>query len=381
MTNDSNDTAHDQPGTGKSRWKVALALVVVLALIIAGIVVLVLMPPRKEKVAAATAAPVPVTTRVVAAADLPEVVAYAGRVEPETAVTVSAEQLGRVTGISLQKGDAAAQGQVLMTIDNSSYTLRVERAQATFRQADSDLRRFDRLRKTGSVADSDYENMGIRRDLEEIALKEARLDLDKCTILSPVDGIVEDRFVEKGEFVAPGARVCSIVNIDRVKIVLELPERDVFAVKPGQDLPFVIDSLPSAKFDGKISFIAPAADRKSNTFRVEALVENKDRTLKPGVIVRVFLTRQTIKDAVAVPLRALIPEKGMHVAYVVENGAAVRRQVKLRAIVGDQAVVQEGLKPGDRMIVEGQRLVFDGSPVSEGAGEGVRKQEQQLCPQ
>ena len=81
---------------------------------------------------------------------------------------------------------------------------------------------------------------------------------------------------------------------------------------------------------------------------------------------RISLTRRIMKDALGVPLAALIPEKGLHVAYVVENGHAVRKEVRLQAMFGDLAVVSDGVRAGDRVIVEGQRQVSDGSPVKEG---------------
>jgi membrane fusion protein (multidrug efflux system) len=208
----------------------------------------------------------------------------------------------------------------------------------------------------------------VRKTMAEVALKEARLDLEKCAVTAPIAGVIQDRFVEKGEYLAPGMRAFSIVDIDRVKVVLDLPERDVYAVRVGDAVPFAVDALPDRKFAGKLRFVAPAANPKSNTFRVEILVENTDHVLKPGVITRISLTRRILKGAIAAPLAALIPEKGLHVAYVVENEHAIRREVKLQAIVNDQAVVAEGLKAGDKVVIEGQRMVSDGARVSEPAG-------------
>jgi membrane fusion protein (multidrug efflux system) len=344
-----------------------VALGYVLLAMIAAVVVLVILlatyhPKVGEKPDAAIVA---VRTLAVVKADLPEVVSYAGRVEAERTAVLSAEQVGRVVELTADKGQAVAAGQILLTVDPASYALRREGAASANRQATNDLKRFKALHESGSVPDSDFENVVTRAQQADVALKAAELDLNRCAVTAAFAGIIQDRFVEKGEYVGPGVRAFSIVSMDRVKVSVELPERDVHAVKLGDAVPFSVDAVPDRRFEGKVAFISPAAEAKSNTFRIELGVDNTGHVLKPGVIARVTVRRRMMKDAVSVPLAALVPEKGMHVAYLVENGHAVRRQVKLDAMVGNMAVIAEGLKAGDKVVVQGQRLVSDGCPVRE----------------
>ena len=192
------------------------------------------------------------------------------------------------------------------------------------------------------------------------------------TVTSPLDGLVDDRMVEAGEYLSQGKAVFVVVSLDPLKVVADLPERDVFAVKPGQEIPISVDALPNQVFTGRITFVSATADPRSNTFRLEIEVPNKDGALRSGVIGRVQIVRRTIPGAVTVPLLALIPEKGQHIAYVVEDSHAVRRQVNLVTMLNNLAVIGSGLKPGERIIVEGHRLVADGSPVSEDGGEPTK---------
>jgi len=344
--------------------RAAVALAVVLFLIVDGIVFLVLMPPRAEKTPATASARIPVATAPVVVSDVPEVVLYPGLVEAETEVTLASEGMGRIVSLGADKGDDVAVGQLLMNLDNRSQAAAARGAEANLAQATNDLARLEELRETGAVSASDHDAAVTRRELAESALEEARASLAKCELRSPIRGVVLDRRVEVGEFATPGQAVFRLADMDQVKVVADLPERDVFAVKEGQEVPFEVESLEGRAFTGRVAYVASAAHPQSNTFRAEILAENEGRLLKPGVIATIRLTRRTIPQAVTVPLEALVPSKGQYIAYVAENGVAVRRIVTLAAIVDSRAVVGEGLRGGERVIVGGQRLVSDGVAVT-----------------
>lgn len=355
----------------KSSMLPLVMIVIVIALVAVG-VALALLRHREEKVEAAGAAQVEVRATAVALKDVPDVVEYSGLIEAEADVSLAAEQGGRIEWLGAEKGESVKAGQPLLRVDSRLYAAAAERAEADARQASADLRRLEDLRRTGAVSESELDNMRTRADMARIGLQEARVQLDKCEQKSPIDGVVVDRTVEVGEFATPGAPAFHLAAIDRVKVRCDIPERDIFAVKEGREVPFTIASLPGRTFIGKITFIAPAAEKRSNTFRVEMLMDNADHLLKPGIIVNVALTRRVLKNALTVPLEALIPTKGQYVVYVVERGHAVRRVVNLAVVAGTQAVVQDGLKAGDRVVVDGQRRLSDGVPVSEAEAEAAK---------
>ena len=351
---------------GRPRGKTKLILISVLVLLIAAIVVLSAAPKAPEPSGGkAVSAAVPVRTIAVTATNMPEVAVYAAHVEANRTVSLSVEQAGRVIWVGAEKGQLVTNGQALLTIDSRAQTAAVMRAEAAYRQTTSNLRRTVELRKTGAVSENDFEGIEALAKIAEANFIQAGLDLEHCTLVSPLSGVLEDRGVEVGELVAPGMKAFKVVEVDPVKAVVDLPERDVFALKAGREVTFNVDALDGAAFTGRVSFVAAAADPRSNTFRVEVLTANPGRSLKPGVIVRIPFTRRIIPDAVAVPIEALIPEKGLHLAYVVDKGAAVQRSVKLSGMVNNQAIVAEGLRPGERLVVEGQRMLADGTPVSE----------------
>jgi membrane fusion protein (multidrug efflux system) len=351
-------------GTRSSRRKVAIFLGVALSCIIGGIVVLAFLPPRSEKVVEAAPRALAVAVHEAVVTNLSEVVIMPGRVEAEKEARLAVETGGRVLWLGVEKGDRVEAGQVLLRLDSRSQTAAVSRAEVNLRQAEDDLKRWQVLKETGSVSALEFEGVLNRRDLARIALDEARTDYERCSVRSPIDGLIEERPVEIGETVMPGVPVLRVVQMDRVKVMVDVPERDVMALPPGAEVCLEADAAPGMTFTGKVAFAAAVADPRSNTFRNEILVENRAGFLKPGMIARVAVVRGVIRNTVVVPLSALIPVKGQYVVYLVEDNRAVRRVVKLRAVIDTLAAVQEGLAPGDRVVVEGQRLVTDGTVVT-----------------
>jgi membrane fusion protein (multidrug efflux system) len=346
-------------------------LVTILVVILIGIVVLLILPKRKEKLKDVSQQVISVRTVPVLVSDLPDVAIYTGRIEAERVVRMAAEQSGRVVGLGVEKGAAVTNGQMLLKVDDRMFAATLERAAAALKQVSDDFKRMEELKKSGAVSASDYENLATQKQLAEVAFKQAQVDLERCSVVSALDGLAEDRLVEVGEYVNPGMPLFTLVKLDPVKLVLDIPESDIFAAKPGQDIRFFVDGLSGLVVTGRVTYVASVADSRSNTYRVEALVGNADHLLKPGIIGKIPFTRRVLTGAVNVPMLALIPDKGLHLAYVEESGHAVQRQVKISGMVNNLAAIAEGLKPGEKVIVEGHRLVADGSPVTETSREGA----------
>jgi membrane fusion protein (multidrug efflux system) len=356
-----NQTATPAPSSASAavRW----TLVGVLLAIVVAIVTFAAMPKPKEELPSPVAKSVAVRVAVAAAADVTETIEYPARLEAEQDVELAPEHNGLIETILVREGDAVTNGQVLLRLDRRSQQAMLDRAEVSLRQAANDLARWEELRKSGSVSQSDYEAMVIRRDLAAVALREAAAELDRRELRSPLDGIVEGRAAEPGEQAKSGMPVFRVVSTARVKVVAHVPERDVGSLQAGQVVPFVCDTLANQRFEGRLTFVASAADPRSNTFRVELEAANPERQLRPGFVARLFLAPRLLRQVIALPLAAVVPEKGSYLVYTVVDGHAIRRLVKLGPVLGDQVVIAEGLQAGETVIVEGQRMVSDGEAV------------------
>jgi RND family efflux transporter MFP subunit len=185
-----------------------------------------------------------------------------------------------------------------------------------------------------------------------------------------VAGRVEERRVEPGERVGEGQAVMRVVVLDPLKVEVEVPERDIGCVSPGAAVPFTAARASGGAFTGRVTFVAAQAHPDSNTFRVDLTVSGAADALRPGMVVDVQLPRGRSAGVVVVPLHAVIPRKGDHIVFLAGEGdRAVSRVVRIDRIVGAEAVLASGLAPGDRLIVEGHRMLQDGMRLQLPGGE------------
>ncbi len=161
------------------------------------------------------------------------------------------------------------------------------------------------------------------------------------------------------------------MDIDTVKVVVHVPERDVPFLKKYRKEDIFAGPNDTRRLVGRINYISELAHPEALTTRVELEVKNAPaagpdgkRPLRSGQIVRVHLTRRILKDIIMVPLAAVIPLEKGHALYVVENGRAVRRDVTLGLIKGDRIRVLSALRAGDRLIVSGHQYVGPGQKVN-----------------
>ena len=312
--------------------------------------------------------PKAVKVLVVEPREMPDMVLLPAKVEPKQEAQLPAERAGRVVELLADKGDRVGAGQVLLRVDDRLWAAGRRRAEIEARDAEKDLKRWKELEKTGAVSASEYEGVRRRQESAEIARDEAATMLAQCEVRAPFAGTIVDRLVDVGDYANEGQAVLRLIRLDRVKVAFDVPEQDVGSVRPGQRKAFVLTGLPGREFAGEVTFVSSQAARESNSFAVELEADNADGALKAGMIAQVALVRQERVGAVAVPLAAIVPRKGEHYVFTAENGRAVRKRVRIAALIGSEAVLESGVAAGERIVVEGHRGLQDGMPVAE-AGE------------
>ena len=279
-------------------------------------------------------------------------------------VTVSAEAGGKVEWKGVDVGDAVKKGQELFRIDTDAMQTRYEQAKARARLAAQEYERAQRLSTTGVATQRDQDSATANRDVAEADLRAMEIQLRKSVARAPADGVVARIFSKQDEFTDVGKPLVNVVQLERVKMRVGIPERDVPYFKMGDTVHVQLDALPDRTFDGAIHLIAPAADLVTHTFEAEIAMDNADGCLKPGMIARAHLVRKQYVDAIAVPIfsTALINDKRF--AMVERDGKAELREVEVGVIQGSNVHVTKGLRAGDRLIVVGQRDARPGEPVN-----------------
>lgn len=308
--------------------------------------------------------PAPVITMTIQGRRISDVITLPGRIEPLIDAELAAEQAGRIVELPVRKGDHVQPGQMLLKVDDRICRETVRKAEITLKETGRDLKRWQELRNTGAVPTSEFDDIKLEYDFAEVTLAEARVKLTQYEIRSPNAGIIDDSYLDPGEYIHEGERAFKLINIDTVKLVVDIPERDIGIITPGMEVSFETAALPGRTFTGTVSFVASSAGRQCNSFRAEIVCDNPDHALRGGMIARVSIVSAVRDHAIVLPLSAIIPKKGNHVVFIVENGHAVRRTVRIDSITDEEVILASGVEPGESLVIEGHRNLDDGIPVT-----------------
>jgi RND family efflux transporter MFP subunit len=204
-----------------------------------------------------------------------------------------------------------------------------------------------------------------RRASYDLAVKK----LEDAVVRAPISGVVSERPVNVGEYMAERTQVATIVQVNPLKLRTGVQERHAGIIQPGQVVEFRVESFGDAVFQGKVAYVSPSLDETMRTFTVEALVDNHDLRLKPGFFAKgVILTRKD-EGVLAVPDAAVSTLAGVSSVYVVQDGKIAQQSVKLGVRQGNLWEVVEGLKGTETLAASRLNELATGVAVTVG-GEG-----------
>ena len=280
-----------------------------------------------------------------------------GIVEPWESLEILAEVRGRVEELLVEEGDHVNQGDLIARLDTSEYENTRNSIKAEYNLALTNLKRTSDLHEKEIIAQSEYDSSKARVDKLAAELAIAELQLKRCYIRSSISGIVNKLPATKGLYLAVGDPVARVLDIDRVKVIVGIPETDVDAVRRIDRFEVTVGALQNKIINGIKYFLAVAPESQAQVYRLELEVDNKTGEILPGMFARVEIVKQEFSEALAIPLYAVISRDDKHFVYLAENDVAQPREVKLGILDGWQIQVTEGLEPGEQVIVVGQRSV------------------------
>jgi RND family efflux transporter MFP subunit len=339
-----------------------------------------------------------------------------GTLAAEDQVTVSSEVDGVVRRVRADLGDRVAAGQPLVELDREKLqynldqqraahersltkfgardaehlpriedTPDVRRAGAELAQAKQAFARATELHKRQLIAqqmldDADtalrlktaaydaavQEARNLRADIDasEAALKLADRHLQDASIRAPFDGYIQQRMVSVGELVKAQMPVMTVVRVDPLKLLSEIPERMAPWVKVGQPLTLSVDAFPDKRFTATVSRISPGVNTQTRTFAFEALAPNAEALLKPGTFARVRLETSLVEQVMTIPYGAMQYRYGVYRAFAVEGDRLEARELKTGDRVGDRMEILDGLNRADRVAVTDVDTLTDGMKIA-----------------
>jgi multidrug efflux system membrane fusion protein len=327
----------------------------------------------------------PVHVAIVEAKSFPVVLNGLGTVQATNTVTVRSRVDGQIERVGFEEGQMVKEGQLLVQIDPAPFQATLDQAtaklgqdQASLTNAKQDLQRTSILSKQGNATQqlldqrtAQVASLTAQVEADQAAIASAKVQLAYTSIKSPLGGRAGFRLVDPGNIVHANDQngILSITQLQPISVIFTAPEQDLPAITEALKLgPLQVTAFSSDGHKqlgvGTLKLIDNQVDTASGTIRLKATFDNNDGALWPGLSVSTRLLVKTIKDVVVVPDSAVQRGPDGLFAYVVTaEGKAELRNLKVGLIDDAQALVQEGLAAGDRIITSGHYRVQAGGPV------------------
>ncbi|NQX40471.1 RND family efflux transporter, MFP subunit [Pedobacter steynii] len=344
------------------------ALVIILA--IAGIVLV--LTNNKKKNAAKTAivaqgsGAISVRTSVIEKQAINLDFSANGTFAPNQELNFLSENAGRVTKIYVEEGDRVTKGQSLARVDAEILNTDKETAEANLQNAVRDEARYSSSFKTGGVTQQQLDQARLMVQNAKLRLQSTQRKVSDANIKSPINGIVNKKYIEVGAFVnAQGTQMFELVDVSKLKLKVSVNESQVANLKVGDQVQIKSNVFPTDDYVGKITFIAAKADASLN-FPIEIMVENnKKNTIKAGMYGTAIFKFPGQAPTLTIPRGSFVGSVSSNQIFVLgEGNKAVLRKVVAGRILGENVEILDGLKEGETVIISGQINLIDGTPVA-----------------
>ena len=319
-----------------------------------------------EKMAAVATerAPVNVVLLDVVPTTIEDRINLPGVIEPWEKLSVLAKIHGTVVKVEASEGQTVTKGQIIARIDPDDFRIAVDSARATYELAIAQHKRLASLLEKGIVPEAEIEKLEAQVKTSKAALENAELMLSRCTITAPISGVIRRLDATEGLLLSVSDPVAEILQVDRVKAVVGIPESDVALVRNIKEVHLTIQALDNKEVVGRHHFLAGSPESGARLYRLELAIDNEDNLIMPGMFFRAKLVKRVITDTVAVPLFTVIKRESEQFVFVEEDGVAIKLPVELGIMEEWRVQITKGLSPGSRVVVEGHRDIDHGHKLN-----------------
>ena len=318
---------------------------------------------KEDQTQSAMTTEIPVSVTVVKKQRLESSLSLVGNIDASADVSVISETQGTVTAVFVKVGMRVNAGTALVQVDDEIPSSNKAAAEINFQKAQRDYQRAEDLYQENSISVSQLDASRLAMKAAENQLDIARRQLENTRIKSPIAGTVNARYVDLGTMVQPGKSVANIVDINTLKVRLNVSEREAFELKPGDRVEVSTDIYPGTMFEGTIDNIASKAD-EAHTYPVEIVVPNSAKNpLKAGMFARIAFKSIAPTEALTIPRVSLIGSIKDAQVFVVRDNTATLRSIVIGRQSADLFEVASGLVEGDTVVTSGQNNLVDKTRV------------------
>jgi len=367
----------DIPAPTTMRAKIVYAIwsniprVVLLMMLVLVVILVFVIKKESATIAADKAAaisqekpPVNGVTLLISPTSISDRINLPGAIEPWTDLQLLAKIQGTVTEVLVAEGDRVHEGDIIARIEEADYRIALDRARAAFNQTRADFDRDKSIYAKGMIPTAELETRRTNLATAKADLEEAELHYSRCAIVAPMSGVIKTLDAKVGLMLSIGDPIARILEIDRLKGVIGIPESDVSEVRPLKTVELSIQALGGEKIIGKSYFFSPAPDSVARLYELELEIDNHDGRILPGMFVRANIIKKTVKNVVVIPFYSVISRQNEQFVFVEKDGVAQKRNVTLGIMDGWMVEIPEGLAAGDHLVVEGHRDLEDGQQIN-----------------
>lgn len=286
-----------------------------------------------------------------------------GNIEPWTDLTLLAKIGGTIEEVFVQEGDKVKKGDTIARIEEADYRIAIDRAKAAFNLAKADFERDKSIYTKGMIPTADLESRKTGMQTAKADLERAELQYSRCKITAPMDGVIERLDAKVGLQLSVGDPVARILEIDRLKGVIGIPESDVSAIRSLDTVDITIQALDDMVLTVKKHFLSPAPGSIARLYDLELEIDNSAGDIMPGMFIRADIVKKTVTDAIAIPFYSVISRNNEQFVFIEKNGIAEKREISLGIMEKWMVEIPQGLEKGEKLIVEGHRDIEAGQQV------------------
>ncbi len=290
-----------------------------------------------------------------------------GTVESDKNVDILPEMPATITSLRVKAGDKVSAGQVIATLDAGTFNTQVAELQTQLSLATTVFEKRKRLWEQKIGSEIEYLQAQTQKQSLENNIATLRQQMRKSVVTSPISGTIDEVYAKQGQLANPAMPIARVVNVSDVKLVADVSENYLAAVKKGDKVKVNFNAL-GTETDEKVSFVGQTINTSNRTFSIQINLANKDGKIKPNLVGTVKINDFQAENAITIPTNLIqIGTDGNKFVYVVKEEAGKKVAKKVNVKTGmtyeGSTVVVEGLSAGDQIVSKGYNEVVDGELV------------------
>lgn len=310
--------------------------------------------------------PLPVRIQTVASTSVGTGINLSGSIEGSSTVKLAFLVPGKIDFISSKKGQFISKGQLLSSLEPTSYSLAKQLADVKLSSTADEFGRFQLMHNKGSVSESDFKKISFALQEAQLQQKVQGKNLSDTKLYSPISGVLLDKQAETGEVISAGIPLFTVADISKVFVSVFVPESELHNIRIGQIAQVNVLAIGKT-FNGKVTEVGSIADPSSRAFTIKIEVENPDMLIRPGMVAEARIAVASSRTGIIIPtesvMHGLDNQSYVFVADIARN-KAFKRKISLGNITENKIEIVTGLSAGETVVTGGQEKLTDGSSIT-----------------